>query len=73
MKVESLKEINISEKGFGIEVEVLSKFIKRKIDIIEVPIKYEARSYEDGKKIKLKDGIQIFLKILKYSKLNTFI
>ena len=73
VKVESLKEINISEKGFGIEVEVLSKFIKRKIDIIEVPIKYEARSYEDGKKIKLKDGIQIFLKILKYSKLNTFI
>mgnify|MGYP001253335906 CR=1 FL=1 len=73
VKTESLKKIDISEKGFGIEVEVLSKFIKRKIDIIEVPIRYEARSYEDGKKIKLKDGIQIFLKILKYSKLNIFI
>lgn len=70
VKTESLKKIDISEKGFGIEVEVLSKFIKRKIDIIEVPIRYEARSYEDGKKIKLKDGIQIFLKILKYSKFN---
>lgn len=72
VEVESLKEINISEKGFGLEVEVLSKFIKKKIEIVEVPIKYEARSYEDGKKIKLKDGIQIFLKILKYSKLNIF-
>ena len=73
VKTESLKKIDISEKGFGIEVEVLSKFIKRKIDIIEVPIRYEARSYEDGKKIKLKDGIQIFLKILKYSKFNIFL
>ena len=73
VKVESLKEMSISEKGFGIEVEVLSKFIKSKIDIIEVPIRYEARSYEDGKKIKLKDGVQIFLKILKYSKINLFI
>ena len=46
------------------------KFIKNNIPIIEVPIRYEGRSYEDGKKIKLKDGIKIFLKILKYSKLN---
>ena len=72
VKVDSLKKINIGEKGFAIEVEVLSKFIKNKIDIIEVPIRYEGRSYEDGKKIKLSDGIKIFFKILKYSKLNIF-
>ena len=70
VNVQSLNEIGISEKGFAIEVEVLSKFIKNNIPIIEVPIRYEGRSYEDGKKIKLKDGIKIFLKILKYSKLN---
>ena len=45
---------------------------KNNVDIVEVPIRYEARSYQDGKKIKLKDGIIIFLKILKYSKLNIF-
>lgn len=72
VNVETLKEIDISEKGFAIEVEVLSKFIKNKIPVIEVPIRYEGRSYEDGKKIKLKDGVQIFFKILKYSKLNLF-
>lgn len=72
VNVQSLNEIGISEKGFAIEVEVLSKFIKHNIPIIEVPIRYEGRSYEDGKKIKLKDGIKIFLKILKYSKLNLF-
>ena len=72
VKVDSLKKINIGEQGFAIEVEVLSKFIKNKIDIIEVPIRYEGRSYEDGKKIKLSDGVKIFFKILKYSKLNIF-
>ena len=72
VNVQSLNEIGISEKGFAIEVEVLSKFIKHNIPIIEVPIRYEGRSYEDGKKIKLKDGVKIFLKILKYSKLNLF-
>ena len=72
VKVESLKKINLSEKGFTIEVEVLSKFIKNKINIVEVPIKYHARSYEDGKKIKFKDGMKILFTIIKYSKINIF-
>tara|TARA_B100001250_G_scaffold386269_1_gene382648 strand:+ start:1850 stop:2548 length:699 start_codon:yes stop_codon:yes gene_type:complete len=66
MYVSFFKNLHIKEKGFGIEVEILSKFIKSKGEIIEYPINYEARSYEDGKKIKLKDGIEIFLKIFKY-------
>jgi len=70
VKVDTLKKINLSEKGFAIEVEVLSKFLRNKIEIIEVPIRYEARSYEEGKKIKFDDGIKICIKILKYCKLN---
>ena len=72
VKVESLKKINLSEKGFTIEVEVLSKFIENKINIVEVPIKYHARSYADGKKIKFKDGMKILVTIIKYSKVNIF-
>jgi glycosyltransferase involved in cell wall biosynthesis len=72
VKVESLKKINLSEKGFTIEVEVLSKFIENKINIVEVPIKYHARSYADGKKIKFKDGMKILVTIIKYSKVNFF-
>ena len=70
VKTEDLRKIELTEKGFAIEVEVLSKFLRNKHKIVEVPIKYHARSYEDGKKIKLIDGIKIFAKILKYSKLN---
>ena len=65
----TFRGLNLNEKGFAIEVEVLSKFLLTGSTIKEVPIKYEARSYENGKKIKLKDAISIFHKILKYSKL----
>ena len=54
------------------ELEVLSKFIKLGIEIIEVPIKYEGRSYSEGKKIKLSDALNIAFKMIKYSKLNLF-
>ena len=37
--------------------------------ILEVPISYSGRTYQDGKKIKFVDGIKIFFKILKYSRL----
>ena len=57
---------NISEKKFGIEIEILSKFIKTKNKIIETPINYSGRSYLEGKKITIKDGIGIFLKVIKY-------
>ena len=70
LEVEKLKRIDIQEKGFAIEVEVLSKFLKLGHEINEVPIKYEARSYENGKKIKVKDAVQIFIKIIKYCKYN---
>ncbi len=68
VETEALRKFDLEEKGFSIEVEVLSKFLKTNNDIMEVPIKYTGRTYEDGKKIKFNDGIIIFLKILKYSK-----
>ena len=40
--------------------------------IIETPIKYKARSYSEGKKIKVYDAAIILFKILNYSRLNFF-
>ena len=61
-----LKNISIKEQGFSIEIEVLSKFLKYNKHIHEVPISYEGRSYEEGKKIKVSDGIMYILNTLKY-------
>ena len=72
IKTDTLRMLDIKEKGFSIEVEVLSKFLRTNNIIIEVPIKYSGRTYEDGKKIQFRDGVKIFFKILKYSKALNF-
>ena len=67
-----LKEMNLNETGFALEVEILSKNLKMGHKILEVPIGYYGRTYKEGKKIKATDAFSIFYKILKYSKLNFF-
>ncbi len=66
MPSEFFKSIDIKEKGFSIEIEILSKFLRFNKDIKEVPIKYSGRSYEEGKKIKFSDGIFYLINTLKY-------
>ena len=67
-----LKQLNLNEIGFAIEVEILSINLKMGHKVLEVPIGYFGRTYKEGKKIKITDAISIFYKILKYSKLNFF-
>ena len=64
------KNVNIRETGFSIEIELLSKFLKFNKSIIEVPIKYEGRSYAEGKKIKTLDGLKYLFSTIKYKFLD---
>ena len=70
MPTSFFKDLNIKEKGFSIEVELLSKFLKTNSNVIEVPIKYEGRSYTDGKKIKASDGFKYLFNTVKYRFFN---
>ena len=54
------------EKGFAIEVELVAKFLKFSKNITEVPISYQGRSYQEGKKIKFLDGFKYIFSIIKY-------
>ena len=61
-----LKKLSLNENSFGIEIELTMKIAKMKAKIFEVGISYNGRTYEEGKKITIKDGfIAIFL-IFKY-------
>lgn len=61
-----LSSIDIREKSFGVEIEITMKIARLKPKIFEVGISYNGRTYEQGKKITIKDGfIAIFL-IFKY-------
>ena len=61
-----IRSINIKEKSFGIEPEITVKLAKKKYVFYEVPISYRGRSYEDGKKITLKDAFIALYCIFKY-------
>jgi glycosyltransferase involved in cell wall biosynthesis len=61
------KNIDITEKRFGIEPEITAKISRiPKVKIYEVGISYYGRTYEEGKKIGWKDGFRAIYCILKY-------
>ena len=62
-----LKEITLVEKTFSFEPEVTIKLAKKKKKFYEVPITYKGRSYEEGKKIGLKDAFIAIKTIVLYS------
>ena len=61
-----IQSIEIKEKSFGVEPEITVKLAKKKFIFYEVPISYRGRSYEEGKKITLKDAFKALYCILKY-------
>ena len=66
MLTDIFKKIELHENGFSVEIEIVSKFLRQYKSIIEIPIRYEGRSYEEGKKIKPKDGIMYLINTIKY-------
>jgi hypothetical protein len=63
---EVLQAINFKQNRFGFEPEITAKLAKMGKQIVEVPVRYEYRSYEEGKKIGIQDGINAIWCILRY-------
>jgi SAM-dependent methyltransferase len=61
-----LKSIPIRSDRFGIEPEITIKVAKRQARIFEVPVSYNGRTYEEGKKIGLKDAFQALWVMLRF-------
>jgi glycosyltransferase involved in cell wall biosynthesis len=64
---EILQKIVIKESRFGFEPEITAKVAKLKCRIYEVGISYSGRTYEDGKKIGIRDAFRAFWCIVKYN------
>ena len=58
--------LNLSEKGFSFCPEVNTKISNLNIEIKEVSIDYNGRTYDEGKKIKSIDALYAIIAILKY-------
>ena len=62
-----IRSMNIVSSGFGVEIEVTAKIAKLQAAIYEVPISYYGRTYNEGKKIGLKDGILAIWYIIRFN------
>jgi glycosyltransferase involved in cell wall biosynthesis len=66
-----VKKLNLTEKRFGFEPEVTARISQIPgIRIYEVGISYYGRTYNEGKKIKARDGFRAIYCILKYNLFN---
>jgi glycosyltransferase involved in cell wall biosynthesis len=65
-----LQSIPIRSNRFGFEPEITLKIAQRQAKIYECPITYNGRTYEEGKKIGLRDAFEAVWVILKFSVWN---
>jgi glycosyltransferase involved in cell wall biosynthesis len=61
------KNMIIESSGFGFEIEFVAKCKKIGARMFEVPISYYGRTYEEGKKIGLKDGLDALWYLIKFN------
>jgi glycosyltransferase involved in cell wall biosynthesis len=60
-----LDELELSSKGFEFCPEITAKILRRGYQIVEVPIHYYPRSFEEGKKIRYSDGLKAIWTLLR--------
>jgi glycosyltransferase involved in cell wall biosynthesis len=65
-KREIIQDIPLRSKRFEFEPEITAKLLKRKVRIFEVPITFNPREYEEGKKIGLIDAFEAVWALIKY-------
>lgn len=69
-KAEYVKNLNIKSNRFDFEPEITAKVLKQGARLKEVPISYNARSFDEGKKISWKDGFAAIFALIKFRFMN---
>ncbi len=67
VRTDLLKSIPLVGRGFEVEPEITIKLAKRAARIFEVPIRYSGRTYQEGKKIGVKDGFRAIAAIIRFA------
>jgi glycosyltransferase involved in cell wall biosynthesis len=67
---EIIRNMIITSRGFGFEIEVTAKVCKLNCATYEVPISYYGRTYEQGKKIGFSDGLAALWYLVRYNVLT---
>ena len=64
---DALDQIPLTQNRFGIEPEITAKIARRELRIVELPIHYNARDWDEGKKIGIKDAFAALYCIFRYA------
>lgn len=70
-RTDLLKSLRLTSDRFGIEPEITARLAKAGARIYEVPISYHGRTYEEGKHITWRDGVQALWLIVKFRFFDT--
>ncbi len=71
IRLADLKALELKERGFAFDLEMIIKLLKKGKVFVDVPVHYSHRGYHQGKKIRpLRDGIRSLAAILKYRVFN---
>lgn len=65
IKTDLLRDLDIKAERFEFEPEVTAKLLRNGTEIIEIPVSYRGRGYDEGKKIGWRDGIEALITIFK--------
>jgi glycosyltransferase involved in cell wall biosynthesis len=65
-RADVMKDITLRCMRFELEPEITAKFLKRGYHILEVPIGYQPRTIQGGKKIGWRDGFKAIVTLLRY-------
>ena len=57
---------SLVSRGFEIEPEITARIARAKVRVFEVPISYTGRTYAEGKKIRLSDGLGAMWSIVRF-------
>jgi glycosyltransferase involved in cell wall biosynthesis/phospholipid N-methyltransferase len=62
------QRLDLQSRDFGIEPEITCKVARLRARVFEVPISYNGRTYEEGKKIGLKDAFKAVYTLLRFAR-----
>ena len=66
-RADVLSDLNLQQSRFGFEPEITAKIARRGYRVLELPVSYHARDWEQGKKIGIRDAIAAVYCILRYA------
>lgn len=65
VRADVVKSLNLTTTDFNLDFELPNKILLAGHDILEIPINYRPRTYEEGKKITSRDGVRALITIMR--------